>query len=356
MQKDTKLKHNTGTDLFLNRLHVSNSPNSCEISLFSLIFILWKNKFIIAGCTFFTTVLGIIYALLAAEFFSSNTIFILKTKGSSGGNINQLAAISGKNVTFNNNVDPSDYLDKILQDKDYISKLYEKKWFFKGDSLPLEQIYKIVPDTSIQNWEYVYFMKKIETIRKGKVLSIRKDPKTNILTLSSNAPDPQLSYALNLFTINYISNYIRNSIKTQAKEKRLFIEERIKEFREELTKAENALAKFKERNFASTAPKVALEEERLIRKVALNQEIFIHFQKLYELTKIEELDDQTLIQIVKNPEVPVMRNKPKRKLIVIIFMGTGFSISSLIAFSLNFIYQETRLRYRNNYSDDYNSV
>jgi len=59
---------------------------------------------------------------------------------------------------------------------------------------------------------------------------------------------------------------------------------------------------------------------------------------------------------VKNPEVPVMRNKPKRKLIVIIFMGTGFSISSLIAFSLNFIYQETRLRYRNNYSDDYNSV
>ena len=267
-----------------------------------------------------------------------------------------MAAISGKNVTFNNNVDPSDYLDKILQDKDYISKLYEKKWFFKGDSLPLEQIYKIVPDTSIQNWEYVYFMKKIETIRKGKVLSIRKDPKTNILTLSSNAPDPQLSYALNLFTINYISNYIRNSIKTQAKEKRLFIEERIKESREELTKAENALAKFKERNFASTAPKVALEEERLIRKVALNQEIFIHFQKLYELTKIEELDDQTLIQIVKNPEVPVMRNKPKRKLIVIIFMGTGFSISSLIAFSLNFIYQETRLRYRNNYSDDYNSV
>ena len=80
MQKDTKLKHNTGTDLFLNRLHVSNSPNSCEISLFSLIFILWKNKFIIAGCTFFTTVLGIIYALLAAEFFPQIQFLFLRRK------------------------------------------------------------------------------------------------------------------------------------------------------------------------------------------------------------------------------------------------------------------------------------
>jgi hypothetical protein len=59
-------------------------------------------------------------------------------------------------------------------------------------------------------------------------LSLKKDPKSGLLTLSSSAPDPQLSYDLNVFTLDFISSYIRNSLKSQAKEKRLFIEERIR--------------------------------------------------------------------------------------------------------------------------------
>jgi len=238
---------------------------------------------------------------------------------------------------LNNNVDPSNYLDKIIQDKEFIAKLYEKKWFFKGDSLSLEQIYDIEPDTTVPNWEHVFFMEKIEIIRRNKLLSINKDVKTGILTMTSNAPDPQLAYDLNLFTINYISNYIRNSLKTQAKEKRIFIEERIKETKEELTKAENALAEFKERNLASIAPKVALEEGRLMRNVTLNQEIFIQFQKQYELTRIEELDDQALVQVVKSAEVPIKRSKPKRKMIVIITFILGLFSGVVLHLIINSI-------------------
>jgi len=307
-----------------NQTPISDSPNSDEISLIDLILVLWKGKYIIAACTVISTVLGVIYALTATEIFSTSTTFILKTKGGGGGgSLGQLAAIAGINMGSNNNADPSDYLDKILQDKEFIAKLYEKKWFFKGDSLPLEQIFELEPDTTVPNWEYAFFMKKINAVRKGGILSVNKDVKTGILTLASNAPDPQLAYDLNLFTINYISNYIRNSLKTQAKEKRIFIEERIKETKEELTNAENALAEFKERNLASIAPKVALEEGRLMRNVTLNQEIYIQFQKQYELTRIEELDDQALIQVVKSAEVPVLRNKPKRKLLVMISFISG---------------------------------
>lgn len=308
---------------------VTEYSNSDEISLVDLILILWKGKYIIAACTVIAMVIGVIYALIATEIFSTKTIFILKTKGSGGGgNFSQLAAMAGINVLSNNNVDPSDYLDKIIQDREFISNLYERKWFFKGDSLPLEQIYEIEPDTTVPNSEYVFFMEKIETIRKEKVLTISKDPKTGILTLTSKAPDPQLAYDLNLFTINYISHYIRNSLKTQAKEKRVFIEERIKETKEELTKAENALAMFKERNLLSHAPKVALEEGRLMRNVTMNQEIYIQFQKQYELARIEEMDDQTLVQVLQNAEVPVLRSKPKRKQIVLVLATFGLSFGS----------------------------
>ncbi|HLV30599.1 MAG TPA: Wzz/FepE/Etk N-terminal domain-containing protein [Chitinispirillaceae bacterium] len=339
MEKATTPEHNTATTrLNQNQMSVTDSSNSDEISLIDLILILWKGKYIIAACTVIATVLAVIYALTATEIFSTSTTFILKTKGSGGGgNLGQLAAMAGLNMGSNNNVDPSDYLDKIIQDKEFIAKLYEKKWFFKGDSLPLEQIFELEPDTTVPNSEYAFFMKKINAVRNGGILSINKDAKTGILTLTSNAPDPQLAYDLNLFTLNYISNYIRKSLKSQAKEKRVFIEERIKETKEELTKAENALAKFKERNLVSQAPKVMLEEGRLRRQVTLNQEIYIQFQKQYELTRIEELDDQALVQVVKSAEVPIVKSKPNRKMIVIVTFITGIFLGFLFVFLNNLL-------------------
>lgn len=336
MEKTTARESNS--KLTQNQVSFKDSSNFDAISLIDLILILWKGKYIIIASAVIAVVFGVACAFIIPELFSTSTTFILKTKGSDGGgSLGQLAVIAGISIGSSNNVDPSDYLDKIIQDKEFIAKLYEKKWFFKGDSLPLEQVYEIEPDLSVPNPEYVFFMKKIEKIRKGNVLSISKDAKTGILTLTSNAPDPQLAYDLNLFTINYISNYIRNSLKTQAKEKRMFIEGRIKETKEELAKAENALAEFKERNLASIAPKVALEEGRLMRNVTLNQEIYIQFQKQYELTRIEELDDQALVQIVKNPEIPIVRSKPKRKVIVIFSFFIGMFSGAFLVLFINIL-------------------
>lgn len=303
------------------------SSQSDEIALIDLLLILWKGKYIIIACTVLATVAGMIYALTAQEIFSTSTLFVTKTGGSSGeGNLDQIASLAGINLGIsNNNVDPSEYLDKVIEDKNFISTLFERKWYYKGDSLPLEVILEIKPDNTLDNWEYVYFMSKLEAIRKDGIINISKDSKKGILTLTTNAPCPQLSYDLNMYTIDYLSDYIRNSLKTQAKEKRTFIEERIKETKDELVKAENALARFKERNNLSQAPQVVLEEARLMRKVSLNQEVYIQFQKQYELAKIQELDNQTLIQIVKNPEIPVKRSQPKRTLIVMVsFIGGVF--------------------------------
>ena len=188
--------------------------------------------------------MGVIYTLIATEIFSTSTIFILKTKGSSGGgNLSQLALLAGINMGSNNNIDPSDYLDKIIQDKEFISKLYEKKWFFKGDSLPLEQIYEIKPDTTVSDFEYMFSMKKIETIRKGNVLSINKDSKTGILTPTSNAPTSLPT--IGTFTINYIQYIQLHKNRPKRKE---FIEERIKETKEILQK--ECTVMFKERNLS----------------------------------------------------------------------------------------------------------
>lgn len=273
----------------------------------------------------------------APEIFSTSTIFLTKTGKQGGGeNLGQLAALAGINIGSSSNVDPSQYLDLVIQDKKFIETLYKRKWFFKGDSLPLEKILSIEPDTTLPNWEYRYFIRKIDAFRNG-MLSLGKDRKNGLLILSSNAPDPQLAYDLNIFTLDFISSYIRNSLKNQAKEKRLFIEDRIKESKEVLEKAEDALAKFKGSNLMTRSPQAILDEARLSRDVTMNQELYIQFQKQYELARIEELNDQTLVQVVREAEVPVFRDKPKRKLMVEISFMAGLFLGVVIALSINLL-------------------
>ncbi len=130
-------------------------------------------------------------------------------------------------------------------------------------------------------------MDKNRKVRDGKVISISRDERTRILTISSNAPDPQLAFDFNTFTLDFVSDYICNSLQTQEREKKLFVEERIGEVKKDLAHSENALARFRERNILSRSPQVELEEGRLRRQVMLNQEVYLQLQKQYEMARIE---------------------------------------------------------------------
>lgn len=308
-----------------------------EIALSDIVSVLWKNKITIIAITLASTIIAIVFALNANVIYSSNTIFITKTSNSNSSNISSLASLAGIPIGNNsNNIDPSDYLDKVLLDKNFLSEILMRKWFYNGDSLFLDQIFKIKKDTTQENWKYRYEKAKIDFLRKNELLYILKEKKSGLLTLTTNMPSPQLAYDINTFVIEQISDYIRNSLKSQAKEKRLFIQERILEVKSDLEKSENALALFKERNIMSSAPKVMLEEMRLTRAVTMNQEIFIQFKKQYELARIEELNDQTLIQILKSPEIPIKPVAPNRLKITVLgtLIGAFLSIFIVLILSL----------------------
>lgn len=294
------------------------AENIDDFPLLEIVQILWKKKLLIFLSVLFCSSIALFYAFTEEEVFTTSTIFITKTKNNTKSNLTNLASLAGLSISSSVDTDPSDYLDKVIQDQYFLSNILNRKWFYKNDSLLLDKIWGLKKDTSKENWEYKYEKLKLNYIRKNGILNIIKDKKTGILTLTVNMPDPKLAYEMNVFTLNDLSNYIRNSIQSQIKEKRYFIEKRIQEVKCNLEASENALALFKERNIMSTSPKVVLEEIRLNRNVTLNQELYIQLQKQYELALIEEKDDQALIQIIKNPEIPLQRSKPDRKKILLI--------------------------------------
>jgi uncharacterized protein involved in exopolysaccharide biosynthesis len=308
---------------------------SDQISVIEILLTLWKQKLIITICVFFVTIIGIYYSYTIQNEYTTETKFVVKTSRNPGNSLSQIASLAGVSLGGGGATDPSEYLKDVLEDHVFISGLYKNKWNYKGDSLHLDKILKIIPDTTVPNWEHIYYMSKIETIRKKRYFHIIKDSRNGIITLTVNMPDALLSYEINRYIIDYLSRYLKNYLQSQAKEKRQFIEKRIEEVKSDLLRAENQLASFREKNMMSSSPMVVVEEMRLTRQVTINQEIYIQLQKQYEITKMEELDDQSLVQIIKNPDIPAWRSKPKRFQIVTISGFLGLLLGFSMALALN---------------------
>jgi uncharacterized protein involved in exopolysaccharide biosynthesis len=328
-----------------NLLHGENNMNDPriesiqEISYQEIIDEFWKNKWLFSTIVTLSAIVAVIYALIAPELFSTSTLYITKTANPSNSNLSNIAALTGVYLnTGSGNVDPSDYLDKVIQDKEFLQKLLIKKWYYNDDSLFLFQILKIKIKPGEQANSYIILKKQLDYIRGNKVVVNVKDKRTGILTLTVNAPTAQLAFDINNQVLSQLSEYILNSIKSQAKNKREFIEGRISEVKKDLERYENMLATFKEKNMLSSSPKVVLEDMRINRQIALNQELYIQFQKQYEMAKVEELNDQSQIQVIKSPELPVGRIAPNRIQIVFIGLLLGVVFGVLVVLAKRAIY------------------
>jgi capsule polysaccharide export protein KpsE/RkpR len=302
-----------------------------EYTLKELFLFVWVNKIILLISSLLCLIISIIYASSLPEIYSSSSFLITRTGSSSNsGQFANIAALAGINLGGQGNADPSDYLDKVIEDEDFVNSVLSHKWVNKKDSLLIESLWHIKRDTLKDNWELLYEKSKVGKIRKEKRMQISKDKRTSVLCLTTNFETSEIAYQVNRFVIDRLGIYIRTSLKTQAKEKRIFIEERIGEVKVELEKSENNLAAFKDKNFTSISPKLSLEETRLVRNVSINQEVYLQLQKQYELSKIEETNDQPLIEVIKSPEIPIRRSSPKRQQIVVI----GFLIGGLLGISI----------------------
>jgi uncharacterized protein involved in exopolysaccharide biosynthesis len=315
--------------------HVNTkSPGFDEIDLKEIIHIIWHKKLFIFGISIISLIIAGIIAFVSKPAFESTAKLITKTPGSRGGNgLSQLASLAGVNLGNSSaEVDPSEYLPDVIKDYDFTQSILQKKWLNMGDSLHLYQLLKMQPDTTQINWRLVFEKQIADDFRRENHITLSKDTKTGILTLSTVFPTQQLAYDVNKYCLELLNQYIQNSMKSQAKDKRQFIEHRLNEVKNELTNNENHLVAFKDRNVNISSPKAYLEEQRLVREIEFSQQIYIELQKQYEMARIQELNDLPLIEVIQQPEKPIVRTKPARKQIIIIGLLVGLFSGIILAF------------------------
>lgn len=166
-----------------------------------------------------------------------------------------------------------------------------------------------------------------------EMIEVEQDRSSSIYTLTVNAFEPQFSAELCAALIEELDKHQRKYKTEKVRETRLFIEGRIVEVQKELEHAEEALKDFRDRNRQiQGSPALQLEQERLTRETSVLTGVFTTLKQQLEMTKIDEVKESALVQVLDPPEAPLYRDKPKRKLSVLLSLILGFGFAIVVAF------------------------
>ena len=163
------------------------------------------------------------------------------------------------------------------------------------------------------------------------MVSFEEEPP--FLTLTTKTNDAQFSKDLADDVLFELDNLQRFYKSQSTVEKRKYIERQIAITMTELESLEENLKQFRERNRQiEGSPSLLLENERLMRNVDIQKGIFLTLKQQLELTKIEEVQKSSLVQVLDYPDLPLKVNNPKKNTIYVLAAFAGLFIGLCFAF------------------------
>jgi hypothetical protein len=159
------------------------------------------------------------------------------------------------------------------------------------------------------------------------MISFKSQGSFSILTV--RAGDPYFAMNLNKVVLDELQSLNRYFKSQHLNEKTEFIKNRIESVGNDLEESEQTLKIFREQNRQISSPALQLEHEHLGRDVEIQKGIYLTLKQQQELTKIEEVEKATIVQVLDEPQVPLgASNKKNLKLSILLagVLGVGLGI------------------------------
>ena len=165
-----------------------------------------------------------------------------------------------------------------------------------------------------------------------QLLAVTVNDQTSIVSLSVDAHYPALAAAVANRFVEYLNAFNAQHRQSQAREQRMFVEQRLSDGERELRGVEEDLRTFYERNRSwQQSPQLVFDEGRLRRQVEIRQELYLTLKREYETARIQEVNDTPVITVIDAAVSPAKRSKPKRTLLVVVAMVLGAMVGALWA-------------------------
>ncbi len=313
----------------------NNAPlvNAEKDSLFSfedLLSLFWSSRLLILKICAVVTAAAIVISLLMTPLYKSTAIIlpeVSQSKLAALGGLSDLAALAGVNVGAE--ASPAKLYPVIVKSEAVLKNVIYRKYRTLSfpDSANLLEVWKIDEESPLLSYE-----KMLKILQDD--LEVTLDTKTSVLTVSLSTKEPQLSADILNAIAHELDVFLRTKRTTNASEQRKWIEGRLREVKSDLENSENALKDFRETNRRVTdSPELLLEQERLLREVQINSSIFGELKKQYEIAKIEEIKNVSIVNVMDPGRPAGKKDKPERGIIVII----SFFLSLLAGMSFVYV-------------------
>jgi uncharacterized protein involved in exopolysaccharide biosynthesis len=166
------------------------------------------------------------------------------------------------------------------------------------------------------------------------LLTTSFDTKTSTVVVTLELEEQQLVADVLNAIVREVDGFMRLKRINTASEQVRWISARLTDVEKELRAAEEELRRFTERNRrVSDSPELTLQQQRLLREVTVKSTITIELKKQFELSKIEEIKNISIVNVLDPARAPVKKERPKRAtnaalafLFVFAGMGTWYAM------------------------------
>jgi tyrosine-protein kinase Etk/Wzc len=361
-----------------------------QIDLIDLLLILAKRKGLIIGITLgLTLLIAIISMLMTPTYLAETKILPPQTNASMAAQLlNQIGAATALLGGVSGAKSPNELYIGLLKSRPVLDHVI--------DRFNLMKLY-----------DKEYHEDARRTLLKN--IKARSDPKSDIITVGVEDKDPKRAADMANALIEELRDMNKGLSVTEASQRRLFFEEQLKDAKDSLSKAEEAMKGFQEKSGAvkidaqadaiiegisqlraqiaakevqvrvmrtySTPqnPDILRAEEelkglngqlakletkseggnvivptgdltatgtqyaRLMRDLKFNETLYELLFGQFQAAKIDEARDAAVIQVIEKAVPPEKRAWPKRGLMVILAMISGFVVSTVIAFFMEYV-------------------
>jgi len=120
-------------------------------------------------------------------------------------------------------------------------------------------------------------------------------------------------------------------------EKTSFINSRIASVKEDLETSEQRLKQFNEQNRQISSPSLQLTLDRLTRNVEVQKSIYLTLKQQLELSKIEEIQETSIVQVLDKPQIPLGPYNINLKRSVMLAGAVGLVLGIFLAFVRSYL-------------------
>jgi uncharacterized protein involved in exopolysaccharide biosynthesis len=339
-----------------------------EVSLLDILLVIARHKQLILRTVLVFAVLGVTYALLASEEYTSTAKVVREAQedmpsGLSGG----LAALQGFGINIggaSSGLTPQAYTE-ILSSREVRLAVVRDTFYFADEdtsttfvdymdrppglvgtvlkytiglpgtileALQGDQRAPVATQSDVRVYPTEAEEKATKAISERITSSVNQE--TGLMSVSVTAGEPRLAAGLTESFLQHLTDRV-SAIRTEKARRNLaFMEERFAEVEQELRAAEEALATFVDRNSGIQSARLETERERLQRQVSFKSELYQQLQAQVTQARIELQRSEPVITVVEEPVPPINRSAPRRMLIVLLsvifggFLGVGAAFVS----------------------------